>query len=163
TWRYAWPAGVRLSAELPELADCRDRRVADLGCGQGHNGLMALLGGAASVLFADAAPSALQWVRQVIDANDLAARAQAVEHRWGDPLPGVPCDLILGGDILYRPECFAGLLDTIATSLAADGQALLSDPRRSLDEPLPELAAVRGLAWNEERRAGWTLVRVGRS
>jgi len=161
TWAYAWPAGVRLSAELPSLVDCGARAIADLGCGRGHGGLSALVAGAARVAFADGDPAVVRWVDGVLVANGFAARACAHLHRWGDPIPAAPYDVVFGGDILYRPECFAELLASIALSLAPEGVALLSDPRQRLDAELPALAASAGLTWNGERRAaGYTLVRL---
>lgn len=158
TWAYAWPAGERIRGELTALVELAGRRVCDLGCGQGRLGLTALLAGAA-VCFADGSSHPLRWLRAVLAANDLDA--DCVEHQWGDLLPGGPYDLVLGGDILYRPECFADLLATIAASLVPDGCALLADPRSRLEPELPELAATAGLRWASERRdAGYTLVRL---
>ena len=161
TWAYCWPAGVRLSAELPDLVACAGRSVADLGCGRGHGGLSALIASAARVAFADGDPAVVRWVDAVLDANAFTDRARAHVHRWGRPIPGSPYDVVFGGDILYRPECFRDLLASIAASLAADGVALLSDPRQRLDAELPALADAAGLSWACERRdAGYTLVRI---
>lgn len=163
TWAYCWPAGVRLSADLPALAGCAGAAVADLGCGRGHGGLSALVAGAARVVFADGDPAVLRWVEGVLVANGFTDRARTHPHAWGDPVPGAPYDVVFGGDILYRPDCFAALLASIAASLAPDGIALLSDPRRRLEPELPGLAAAVGLDWACERRdAGYTLVRLRR-
>jgi predicted nicotinamide N-methyase len=150
-----------LAAELGCVADCRSRRVADLGCGRGALGLTALTLGAQDVLFADASPVAIDFVDRALLANRLSGRAVAVPHTWGGALPGAPYALLLGGDILYRPELFPALIATIAASLAPDGLCLLSDPRQRLEDGLPGLAARHGLDWRCERRpAGYTLVRV---
>ncbi|HYE04055.1 MAG TPA: methyltransferase domain-containing protein [Planctomycetota bacterium] len=164
TWSYAWPAGERMAAELAAVVDCRDLTVADLGCGRGHLGLTALTGGAASVLFADGHGDAIARLDRVIAANGLAARARAARHEWGDPLPDAPFDVILGGDVLYRPECFAALVRTIAGSLAAGGRCLLSDPRLRLEDELADRAAAAGLAWSSRRRdGGYTLLSLRRA
>ena len=161
TWAYCWPAGVKLSAELATLVPCAGRAVADIGCGRGHGGLSALVAGAGRVAFADGDPEVVRWVQGVLAANGFTARAQAHIHRWGEVIPGAPYDVVFGGDILYRPECFADLLASIAASLTNDGIALLSDPRLRLDRELPGLAAAAGLSWDFERRdAGYTLVRL---
>jgi predicted nicotinamide N-methyase len=161
TWLYGWRAGQQLSAELSALVDCAGKRVADLGCGRGHCGLNALMGGAASVTFADCSLQALAWIDQVLDLNGLATRAQTHQHHWGQPLPGAPFDLIVGGDILYRPELFTELIATIAASLGQAGVCLLSDPRERLEQELPTLGLMHGLSWSQERRqAGYTLVRA---
>jgi SAM-dependent methyltransferase len=147
TGGYAWPAGDRMARDLHAVAAFAGRRVLDLGCGPGQLGRRALALGAATVVFADGSAA-------VVAA--LAGFA-AVEHRWGDPVPGAPFDVILGGDILYRPECFADLLRSIALALAPDGVALLSDPRPVLDAELPALAAAAHLTWTTARRADYTL------
>jgi len=143
---YCWPAGNRLSRDLHLVVDCAGRRVLDLGCGTGQCGRRAKDLGAASVVFADGNPSAV-----------AALGAAAVVHQWGDPIPGAPFDLILGGDILYRPECFDGLLKSIALGLAHRGMALLADPRPVLEPELPQQARAAGLTWMVARHADYTL------
>lgn len=162
TCLYQWPAGAFL-ATLPSTRDaCVGRHVADLGCGRGTLGLSACAHGAARVLFADASAVAIDFLTRTISANALGERAQAVQHTWGTPLPAGPWEVILGGDILYRPECFAALFDTIATSLTPDGCVLLSDPRITLEECLPRLADERDLTWETARIAHITLVTITR-
>jgi predicted nicotinamide N-methyase len=137
------------------------RRVADVGCGLGTLGLSALSAGAGRVLFADASPIAVDFLARTIAANALAPRADVVRHQWGASLPHAPWDIILGGDILYRPAWFPALMQTIAQSLAADGVALLSDPRTRLDTGLAELAGDAGLTWSSTRIDTTTIVRLG--
>lgn len=160
---YAWRVGSGLSAGLAAITDVSTRTVVDLGCGRGALGLSALALGAAHVVFADASPVVVDWLARLIALNDLADRARVVRHSWGDPVPGGPVDLVLGGDVLYRPRCHDALLASIASSLADGGQALLSDPRERLESELPALAAVHGLTWAIERRANFTLVRIRRA
>lgn len=158
TGAYQWPAGAALAAELAAVVDCRGRRVVDLGCGRGALGFTAIGLGAAQVLFTDASAIALDYVARVIATNRLT-NAAIMQQSWGKPLADRH-DLILGGDILYRPECFAELFTTIAASLAEDGVCLLADPRRQLDEELPRLASAHRLTWISEHRTGGTVVRV---
>ncbi len=164
TGAYAWPAGSRLAEELAQLVDCRGATVADLGCGLGQLGFSALALDAAQVRFADGARALVELAARTISCNQLGARAQASVHQWGDPLPGAPFTLILGGDILYRPECFSGLAATLDASLAPGGECLLADPRRTLDPEFTTALAHHALAWIWERRAaGYTLARVRRA
>jgi predicted nicotinamide N-methyase len=156
TGRYVWPAGQRLARELAAVVDCRDRSVCDLGCGLGTLGHLALALGAARVDFLDGSDEALAAARVGCEREPRAAFHR---HDWGSPLPA-RYDLILGGDILYRPDCFAALLDSIASGLADDGLCLLSDPRKQLEPELPRLARERGLSWDAERRDDVTLVRI---
>lgn len=151
TWRYQWPAGSRFLSEIADLVVVEGRRVIDLGCGQGRLGRWALEHGAASVLFADLSAEALA----AIPANP---RASLLVHRWGESLP--ECDVLLGGDILYRPACFTELLASVRSSLIAGSTAWLVDPRSRLDDELPCIAANSGLSWTPERRpCGYTLIR----
>lgn len=162
TCLYQWQAGAFL-ATLPQTRDlCAGRRVADLGCGRGTLGLSACAFGAAQVLFADASAVAIDLLGRTIAANDLGGRARAALHTWGGPLPDGPWEVILGGDILYRPECFPALIDTIAASLGGHGVALLSDPRITLEEQLPALASARDLTWETARIAHVTVVTLHR-
>jgi len=167
TWAYGWPAGARMAADFPHIfpeeTALATSRVADLGCGLGALGFSALYAGAREVLFADGADGAVAWVAAVIAENALGNRARAMRHAWGTPLPEGPWNLIMGGDILYRPASFPALLDTIAQSLAPHGRCLLSDPRAVLEDDLPLLAQARDLTWTTERRsANYTLIRVTR-
>lgn len=153
TWRYQWPAGSRFLEEIAGLVSVAAQRVIDLGCGQGRLGRWAQAAGAAEVLFADYAADALAAIPDLPRTNRLV-------HAWGEPLPA--CDVLLGGDILYRPDSFPVLLDSVASALGTPGAtAWLVDPRTSLEDELPQLAAARGLTWSVERRpAQYTLVRL---
>jgi predicted nicotinamide N-methyase len=154
TWRYQWPAGSRFLVEIDSLVQVAGRRVIDLGCGQGRLGCWALEHGAAQVVFADQSAAALA-------AIPVHAQAMLLEHRWGEPLP--VCDILLGGDILYRPACFVDLLTSVGTALAVGSVAWLVDPRSTLDAELPGIAASLGLQWLPERRsAGYTAIRIVR-
>jgi|GEM_PF-5261845 predicted nicotinamide N-methyase len=161
TGLYAWPSGSKLAGELPALVDCRGAAVADLGCGLGRLGFAAAALGAGTVVFADGSPLVIARLASQLQSAQLGSRAQAVHHLWGDPLPGGPFALILGGDILYRPACQSALMATIAASLTRDGVCLLSDPRHRLADELDQ--AVRGLAlaWTCQRRElGYSLARL---
>ena len=87
--------------------------------------------------------------------NRWGDRAQTLCHRWGEPLP--KADLILGGDILYRPELHRQLCTSIASSQAK--LAIISDPRQNLEPELTQYATLAGLQlgqhYDEERRCSW--------
>jgi predicted nicotinamide N-methyase len=152
TWRYEWPAGARFLPEIADLVTVAGKRVIDLGCGRGRLGSWALGAGAAEVVFADHAAEALAAIAD-------GPRVSRLVHAWGEPLP--PCEVLLGGDILYLPSTFPSLLDSIASALRPAAVAWLVDPRTRLEPELPALAAQRGLSWSAERRlAGYTLVQV---
>jgi 2-polyprenyl-3-methyl-5-hydroxy-6-metoxy-1,4-benzoquinol methylase len=153
TWRYRWPAGQRMAAELGELLPLAGARVVDLGCGQGGLGNRALELGAAAVLFADGAAGSVAALAGIPDAT-------AVRHDWGDPLPGGPWPVILAGDVLYRDAWVPALMASIRASLAPEGVALVSDPRADLGVAVAA-AQMAGLAVALERRAaGYSLLRL---
>ena len=104
TWAYDWPAGLRLAHNLGELYQLQGKKVCDLGCGRGTLGLCALQLGAAHVDFCDGSAQVLSYVQKVLDCNHFLDTAQCHVHQWGKPLPLKSYDIILGGDILYRPE-----------------------------------------------------------
>jgi predicted nicotinamide N-methyase len=164
TGTYAWPSGSRLASELGKLVECADRCIVDLGCGLGQLGFSALALGARHVLFADGSPVVVDRIARTIALNGLDGRANVICHQWGEPLPGRPYPLILGGDILYRPECAMALIETIAASLAPGGSCLLSDPRRRWEDELVVAARACSLQWAFERRdAGYSLARLTRA
>lgn len=159
TWAYDWPAGERFGSDLLNgLEDLSGKRVCDLGCGRGQLGFIALHLGAHSVHFCDHSSQILAYVQAKIDYNKLDKNGQTKQHRWGTRIPGAPFDVILGGDILYRPECFDALLASIASSLAPGGHALLSDPRTELEKELYELAITHSLIINAKRHETYTLI-----
>lgn len=156
TWRYPWPAGRRLAADLATLRDWTGVRVAELGCGPGHVGQAALAAGAGQVTFADINQAPLEHLASVLGANP---RVRLERHAWGEPLAGGPYQVLLGGDILYRPAFFQRLATSLAGALAADGVAYLADPRTELDAEWFAALDERGLVWTTTRRPGpYTLV-----
>ena len=155
TWAHDWPAGNRLCTILAELLQQAHKgtqhhlRCCDLGCGRGRLGFELLSLGFHHISFADGSSHPLRFVAAMLDHYQLAGHCY--QHRWGTPIPNGPYDLILGGDILYRPECHAELMNSIAASLSAQGEAWLSDPRQKLEEHLPELATDHGLKMHQFR------------
>lgn len=155
TGRYRWPAGARLARDLATLVDCRGAVVCELGCGQAALALAALAAGAAEAHACDGDPA-------VIAALAPQPRLHPHVHAWGDPPPVPPATLVLCGDCLYRPSYQEALLRSIALALAPTGEALLSDPRTRLEEPLPALAAAAGLTWEPVRLPDYTCIRCRR-
>jgi SAM-dependent methyltransferase len=157
TWRYPWPAGARLAADLPHLGTWTGLRAAELGCGQGRVGRTLLDLGVAHLAFADISPEPLDFLRHALGEDPRVALHQ---HAWGDPLPGGPYDLLVGGDILYRPAYFDRLVQSLALSLADAGLILLADPRTTLEPELTAALQDAGLTAFQERRPGpYTLLR----
>jgi predicted nicotinamide N-methyase len=158
TGTYQWPAGAALASELQQHVNCQEKRVLDLSCGRGALGFTALALGAKAVVFADANPIVVDLVERTLIGNALQERATAVACSWGQVPPQGPFDIILGGDILYRPELFVPLAQSIASGLSPTGICLLSDPRTTLESALPTIFSAAGLHWTQQRQARYTLV-----
>ncbi len=160
TWRYPWPAGTRLAGDVALLTEFRGRRCCELGCGRGAVGRAALAAGAAEVLFLDISPEPLALLADELGHDP---RVRTARHAWGDPVPDGPYDLVLGGDILYRPPYFRRLIHSVGLALDGGSTALLADPRTTLEPELFDAIAAEGLTATQERReAGYTLLRLRR-
>lgn len=160
TWAYDWPAGQRMRAELKQLVDLTDAVVCDLGCGRGQLGFAALEHGARFVHFCDHSSEILEFVERKIQHNGFNERAACHTHRWGTAIPGAPFDVILGGDILYRPECFTDLLQSIAQSMDEKSQTFLADPRIQLEPELFDQSISLGLKSTYNRRESYSLIEI---
>jgi predicted nicotinamide N-methyase len=159
---YQWPAGAGLASYLLTSDLCAGKRVLDLGCGRGALGFTALLRNAQHVIFADNSPVVCDLLTRTLEINEASQNAEVLSLNWGEPFPLPPCDLVLGGDILYRPKLFPALATTIASALTEHGQVYLSDPRENLEANLPAIFAAAGLRLTSERLERFTLLR-GRS
>ena len=148
TWAYDWPAGQRMAADLSqdlhETVHLKDATVLDLGCGRGQLGREALHLGAEHVVFADASHAVLDYLDGFIEANSISHKAETWHYRWGEQSDR-SFDIILGGDICYRPECYAELLKSISQCLTKQGCAWLSDPRYTLEDSFSRLVQENGL------------------
>ena len=161
TWRYPWPAGVRMAEDLASLQEWTGLRVLELGCGQGLVGQAALAAGASQVTFTDISEEPLDHLR--IRLGSLPC-ARMVLHAWGEPVPDCPYDVVVGGDILYRPAYFDRLVHSIHQALKPGGEALLGDPRTELEPELGAMLRAQGFSVRTERRAGpYTLLRAQRA
>ena len=156
TWPYLWPGGLRLAEELAELLPSdetskRHKHLIDLGCGRGLLGMAALCLSFQRVSFIDGDELPIKLIAKEL-ASFPQARCQLLE--WGQSVPGDKADILLGGDVLYRPEYHNSLLRTISESLKPNGVAFLGDPRNKLEGHLPTIAEQNGLDCKIELRPG---------
>jgi len=114
-----WDAGRVLSKLL--VSDYSHKlptmRVLELGSGTGVGGLTAAAAGA-NVLLTDGSSVVLELLRVNVDANGFSRNVEVSELLWGDDHEDIirdngPYDLIIGSDLLYAPEVFDDLLDTL--------------------------------------------------
>ena len=141
-----WDAG-RLLSGLLEERDLSGKSVLECGSGTGVGGLTAAASGAASVVLTDGASATLPLLEENVAANGVADRAQTCRLRWGDEddMAEVaalgPYDLIIGSDLLYAPEAFPDLLETLAELCTPDHtEVLLTYPVRQTEGIFLEMA-----------------------
>ena len=167
TWPYLWPGGLRLAEDLIDhTADflpmdqnsLEHAHVVDLGCGRGLLGMLALCLGFQRVSFMDGDDLPLGLIAQQL--SDFP-KAQCRLLEWGGPIPGDAADILLGGDVLYRPAYHNSLLHSISESLAPNGIAYLGDPRKKVEENLSEVAEQHGLDYKHMlRQNNYSLVQL---
>ncbi|MEO9877268.1 MAG: 50S ribosomal protein L11 methyltransferase [Anderseniella sp.] len=98
-WIVAWPGGqglARFLLDTPQLVS--QRRVVDLGCGNGLVAIAAAMAGARSVLAVDVDPNALVCARDNASLNKVDIEVTRADLRSFKPDPG---DLICIGDLWY--------------------------------------------------------------
>jgi predicted nicotinamide N-methyase len=126
-WAFAWAGGQALARYLLDNAPVvAARRVLDLGAGGGIAAIAALKAGAAHALAANC-------VNVATTAKDVLAAAPPNR------------DLVLVGDLFYERPLATRVLAFIEGALAAGGEVLVGDPRRSyfpvdLFQPVAEYA-----------------------
>lgn len=116
--RAVWDAGRALSQLIEEESSVKGRNVLELGSGTGIGGLTAAARGAQTVL--TDRPSMIALLNANIAANSLSRAATATSLEWGDYSDADrvlrehgPFDLLIGSDLLYAPEVFSSLLETL--------------------------------------------------
>lgn len=125
-WLVAWPGGQGLARYLldtPQLVS--QRRVVDLGCGNGLVAIAAAMAGARSVLAVDVDPNALVCTQDNASLNKVDVETTRADLRNFAPDPG---DLICAGDLWYDQAtgrlatgCLAQLLSAHCSILFCDG------------------------------------------
>mmetsp|Transcript_126047 Transcript_126047/g.368322 ORF Transcript_126047/g.368322 Transcript_126047/m.368322 type:complete len:313 (-) Transcript_126047:392-1330(-) len=148
TGAVLWDASVRLARYVVQLGRCKlaGKHVIELGCGTGLAGLAAGMQGA-HVTLTDLQEVLSQTTEANLEANLPALRkpggaaASTVKLQplaWGgsvdhlDPRP--PFDYILAADIVYKPELFEPLKQTLLQLSGAGTRVLLSYTRRRSQE-----------------------------
>lgn len=150
TGRKIWDAGRALSRLLPTMSDSlRGKKVVELGSGTGIVGLTAATEGA-TVCLTDGAGSVLPNIEANIEANDLRHLTDVRCLQWGneEQIAAVsalgPFDMIIGSDLLYSPESFPELVDTLVALCTAERtEVLLAYPARFTEPIFFEQAYVR--------------------
>jgi len=111
-----WDSAIKMINVLKERRVKKDEIFIELGSGTGAVGLSCASLGAEEVYVSDL-PEVVQLLRDNIDANDLKNNCKAISLPWGWKLPleDLPtrCDFILLSDVVYDPELYEPLLQTL--------------------------------------------------
>lgn len=114
-----WDAGRVLSEYLTDnMSQVSGKRILELGAGTGVVGLTAASLGATDVILTDK-PELMPLIEQNIKANGVATNARAMPLVWGDDVTTagddnlLMADIVCGSDLLYAPDSFGFLLDTL--------------------------------------------------
>lgn len=149
-WAELWPAALALAEHVIGRVPVAGRRVIELGAGMGLVSLAAARAGA-DVLATDYEEDALRFVRANAALNGLRVRAAHLDWRDLRPLRGETFDLVLASDVVYERRNHGPILDALDRLLRPGGQALLSDPQRTLAKAFVAEALSRGF-----RLSTWT-------
>ena len=122
-WATQWPSG-RALARFVARRPLTGRRVVELGCGLGLASVAAARAGAV-VLATDVAPEATVYTAHNLALNGLTGDVAACD--WSDAPALGPFDLVIGADLLYRPDNHQSLQRVLP--LLAD-EAWIADPGR---------------------------------
>jgi predicted nicotinamide N-methyase len=149
-WALLWPAGAALAEAVLAGPDLAGRRVLDLGCGVGAEGLAAARRGAV-VTYLDWAAEAEPLVRASSIRLGLAVE-RFVCADWREPPADLGTfDLVLAADVLYEARNARPVARFLATHLAPGGEAWLTDPGRLHARTFPSDLSTAWLRLVEER------------
>lgn len=142
-WAELWPAALALAEHVLRRVPMAGRRVIELGAGMGLVSLAAARAGA-DVLATDYEEDALRFVRVNAAANGLPVRTALLDWRDVRLDPAETFDLVLASDVVYERRNHGPILDALCRLLRPGGQALLSDPQRTLARAFQAEALSRG-------------------
>jgi predicted nicotinamide N-methyase len=146
-WAELWPSAVALARVLAR-EDLAGKRSIELGCGVGLPTVVALSRGA-RVLATDHNEAALDFATHNASAN-AGREPETALLDWFSPDDLPPFDLVFAADVLYERRNAPALADLVPKLLAADGEALLADPRRPPAPAFLETIEARGFGISTE-------------
>ena len=153
----------RLLIAQPASLWQRRKRVLELGAGVGLVGLVAAELGAREVTLTDQVVFVAQ--HNLVNAGGLSAaareRVSVRRLKWGEAedLASAqgPYDLLLGSDIMYDPNLYDALAETIIALTAADGEVLLVTREGS---PTDTAATLEAAFYGRLRGAGFEVADI---
>lgn len=148
-WADIWPSALGLAEWIVRRADLLpDRRVLEIGCGQGLPGVVAGLQGAA-VTLSDYEEAALSFARLNWQLN-IDQPATTLRLDWRSP-PEADFDLLLAADVAYEARFFEPLTKTFERCLKPGGRIWLAEPQRPVAASFFQLLRQRGFAIETEK------------
>jgi predicted nicotinamide N-methyase len=150
-WTEIWPSALAVASRVMEAgADCRGKRVLDMGCGLGLAGLAAGRCGAQVTLcdydLRAVRFAALNWVANV------GPDPEALVMDWRQPAMGRCFDRILAADVVYEERFFNPVVDAFARLLKPGGQVLLGEPNRPFSAGFFRVLTLRGYRYEHVER-----------
>ncbi|MBU0514892.1 MAG: methyltransferase domain-containing protein [Proteobacteria bacterium] len=127
-WTKLWPASLLLGRFVAGLEPRPDQIVLELGAGLGLVGLVAAAHGH-RVIVSDIDVRALELARASAAHNALD-NVSFVAFDWSRPGLRGTFEVIVAGEILYRPADYPLLADLLSTHLAPDGHLYLAHTQR---------------------------------
>ena len=149
-----WDSGRALSKWMTiHLQEGQPTKILELGAGTGIVGLTAAaFADSTSVVLTDQ-PHMIPLLEENIDRNDLQSKAKAVPLEWGtdsdevakvisEDSSSMPVfDIVCGSDILYSPDNFSLLLETLCQICTPSvTEVVLAYPRRFTEDIFCEAA-----------------------
>lgn len=127
-WADVWPSSIALARAVRAM-NGPARSLLELGCGVGLVAVAALRAGF-DVTASDYYDDALQFTRLNAATNGLP-EPKTMLLDWRNLPEAIPAfDVVVGSDVLYERPYGPVVARTIATTLAEDGRAYVSDPGR---------------------------------
>ncbi|MFW5837194.1 MAG: class I SAM-dependent methyltransferase [Desulfovibrionaceae bacterium] len=129
-WAKIWPTCMFMGHLLARVP-VEDKALLEIGAGVGVSGLFAARAGY-QVTLSDVVDEALLFARINALKNGLEDRVEAVKADFTKDRLGRRFDVLLGCEVLYRPQDYPGLLEFMDAHLAAEGEACFAmDDSRS--------------------------------
>lgn len=113
---------------LEQIGNLYEKKVLDLGCGDGNSTIKALKAGA-YVTAIDISPRSIEFVKELAIKEGLSDKLTAlVADAQNLPFPGESFDIVIGGGILHHLTQFETALKEIKRVLKSDGHAVFHEP-----------------------------------